>query len=439
MLRKQASSPLSPTEPQSHPFASKKRRQPGGGYLPLHRRRRTSFLGVSVGVPRSPQARRRALLALAILLSLLWALYWILTTYEFQFEMSVYSRRWVRQEFDEILPLKGCFDNPSPSYNMTQPSHLLSPGITLRRGMSCYDFASTVAPAAAPEELLYHTYWRTDLRSFGPRQAATIEAFLASQPHAASKLILWSNGAEALRSSPHVRPFLDEWASVFEVRQADLAQLAVGTDLDGMVGSVYDSKGWVDGDALRLLLLWHYGGVWMDMDMLLVRDLHTLAETEFVGQWDCYDKPYFQMNGAIMHFRRHSPYLCEAFHIMATSAPPEPGTFAWGSHLYAKLHRALLAGGIQPFGVLPWCFTDPRNCRADIRFPDPFAPDPSIWGGLPWTTKEGLSGREVLEDKIRSVFAIHLHNQWEKSFAPGGYIERLLESCRERLRAQIRA
>lgn len=288
MLRKQASSPLSPTEPQSHPFASKKRRQPGGGYLPLHRRRRTSFLGVSVGVPRSPQARRRALLALAILLSLLWALYWILTTYEFQFEMSVYSRRWVRQEFDEILPLKGCFDNPSPSYNMTQPSHLLSPGITLRRGMSCYDFASTVAPAAAPEELLYHTYWRTDLRSFGPRQAATIEAFLASQPHAASKLILWSNGAEALRSSPHVRPFLDEWASVFEVRQADLAQLAVGTDLDGMVGSVYDSKGWVDGDALRLLLLWHYGGVWMDMDMLLVRDLHTLAETEFVGQWDCY-------------------------------------------------------------------------------------------------------------------------------------------------------
>jgi hypothetical protein len=138
------------------------------------------------------------------------------------------------------------------------------------------------------------------------------------------------------------------------------------------------------------------------------------------------------MNGAIMHFRKHSPYLCEAFHLMATSPPPAPATFDWGSHLYAKLHRALIAGGVRPFAVLPWCFTDPRNCRADIRFPDPFRPDPKIWGGRRWDG-ESPSGRDTLESKMRAVFAIHLHNQWEKEFAPGGYIERLLARCRERM------
>ncbi|BEI87141.1 hypothetical protein CcaverHIS002_0704870 [Cutaneotrichosporon cavernicola] len=436
MLRKQASSPISPTTPL--PFAPKRRRQPGGGYLPLHKRRRNSLLGVPLNLPRSAQGRRRAAFLLFLILLIIWALYYVFTTYEFQFEMSVYSRKWVSAEFDGILPLKGCFDNASPSYNVTrETSHMLSPGISLRRGMTCYDFASTVQPPSKAENLLYHTYWRTDLRDFGVRQAATIEAFLASQPHASSRLILWSNGAKSLRQSPYVRPFLDAWGHVFEVRQADLMELAVDTELDGLLGSVYDARGWVDGDALRLLLLYHYGGIWMDMDMLLTRDLHTLAETEFVGQWDCYDKPYFQMNGAVMHFRKHSPYLCEAFHIMATSPFPRPASFGWGSHLYAKLHRALIAGGVRPFAVLPWCFTDPRNCRTDIRFPDPFEADPSMWGGREWEG-ESPNGREILESKMRNVFAIHLHNQWDKDLAEGGYIERLLVKCRERIEGIVR-
>jgi hypothetical protein len=91
---------------------------------------------------------------------------------------------------------------------------------------------------------------------------------------------------------------------------------------------------------------------------------------------------------------------------MSTSPLPKPATFTWGSHLYAKLHRSLLASHQRPFSVLPWCFSDPRNCRADIRFPDPF---------------------EMLEEKVGFVWALHLHNQWLRSFAEGGWVERLLK------------
>jgi len=147
------------------------------------------------------------------------------------------------------------------------------------------------------------------------------------------------------------------------------------------------------------------------------------------------DKPYFSLNGALMHFRQHSPYLCEAFHIMATSPLPKPNTFTWGSHLYAKLHRRLLAGRQRPFTVLPWCFADPRNCRADIRFPDPFGPDPEYWGGRHWEGQGevGRSGKELLEEKVGYVWTVHLHNQWRKEFPKGGWVDRLLEGYRAQI------
>ncbi|EIW72828.1 hypothetical protein TREMEDRAFT_18014, partial [Tremella mesenterica DSM 1558] len=260
-----------------------------------------------------------------------------------------------------------------------------------------------------------------------------LTAFLATQPLTHSKLILWTNGADLVSANEHVKQFLEKWGEYIEVRQVDLNALTKGTELAGLLngingGGLFDERAWVDGDAVRLLVLWHHGGVWMDMDQILTRDLHPLVESEFVTQWDCYDKPYFSLNGALMHFQRHSPYLCEAFSIMASSPLPRPNTFTWGSHLYSKLHRRLLAGHIKPFAVLPWCFADPRNCRADVRFPDPFSPDPPRWGGRRWDGRGevGRSGRELLEERVGHVWTVHLHNQWTRSFPRDGWVDRLL-------------
>jgi len=136
-----------------------------------------------------------------------------------------------------------------------------------------------------------------------------------------------------------------------------------------------------------------------------------------------------------MHFRKASPYLCEAFHIMASSPLPKPNTFTWGAHLYEKLHRRLIAGRQRPFTVLPWCFADPRNCDEDIQFPDPFLPDPESWGGRRWDGRGevGKSGRELLEEKVGWVWTVHLHNQWRKDFPVGGWMERLLEGLKGQL------
>lgn len=152
-----------------------------------------------------------------------------------------------------------------------------------------------------------------------------------------------------------------------------------------------------------------------------------------------------------MHFHAHSPYLCEAFHIMATDTPPRPGSTDWGSLLYTKLWRRLVREGVPPFKILPWCFSDGRSCRIDNRLPDPFRKDGEGQGRWVPTPKgkpiassgsraSGRSGnREMsmeeggqLDEVLGKVFSVHLHNQWEKSFPSGGWVERLLLKRYER-------
>lgn len=73
------------------------------------------------------------------------------------------------------------------------------------------------------------------------------------------------------------------------LKVVDYEQLAQGTELaNSELLRIKDTKAWVDGDLVRLLVLWAYGGVWVDMDSLLTRDLAPLLEHEFVTQWDCY-------------------------------------------------------------------------------------------------------------------------------------------------------
>jgi hypothetical protein len=152
---------------------------------------------------------------------------------------------------------------------------------------------------------------------------------------------------------------------------------------------------------------------------------------------DPIDDPNLILNGHIMHFRRQSPYLCEAFHIMATEPAPTPNSLDWGAFLYQKLYRRLMHGGVKPFSVLPWCFTDPRNCHDDISFPNPFEKDPGSWKGLNWSDPSGegpiRDGRQHLEKRINQIWSIHLHNQWNRTFPEGGYIERLLEKQADEL------
>ncbi|KAJ7081326.1 glycosyltransferase family 32 protein [Mycena belliarum] len=360
--------------------------------------------------------------------------------YEPHIELAFYDRTWTHDQIFPVPTLSGCFDEArvSPSYNLSDGLHgprrtEVQAGMSLRLGIDCYNFAGTIQPTVrstpsayrSPDaRTQYHTYWRNDLAAFGPRQEWMIKSFFATQHLPTSRLVLWSNGN--LLPNEILTKYLTRYPESFALRVVDISALARGTPMDNSPLLVQkDAKAWVDGDLVRLLLLWNYGGVWVDMDSLLTRDLDPLLEHEFVTQWDCYDKIYQPLNGALMRFRQHSPYLCEAFHIMASSVPPRAGSTDWGALLYLKLWRALVGGGIPPFKVLPFCFSDARSCRLDNRLPDPFVPDDAranrmgMWNG-------DMGARGKLDGALHNVFGVHLHNQWEKAYPEGGWVERLL-------------
>jgi len=328
-----------------------------------------------------------------------------------------------------------------------QPKVLsLSPGFNLPHYHDCYRFASTIPlkptdamlrfhtlPGAGQQPTYYHLYWRSDLAPISERQIITIRSLLATQdfhssantPHQPlSQLILWTNpSTRSLENDPLLAPLLYRYRDRLGLRIIDLTSLTKHTPLHEhhLLNSIFDKKAWLDGDLIRVLLLWHYGGFWVDMDNLVLRDLRVLAEHEWVVQWDCYDKPYEPLNGHIMHFLKHSPYLCEMMEMMSKPPWPRPGTTEWGQQLYHRLYRSLIASGVTPFKVLPYCLTDGRSCTLQDRIPDPFEPGPT-----PSSRKVDIQDwDQQVAKKLKFLFSIHLHNQWHKQLPKNGWIYRL--------------
>jgi hypothetical protein len=91
--------------------------------------------------------------------------------------------------------------------------------------------------------------------------------------------------------------------------------------------------------------------------------------------------------------------------------------------LYFKVWRRLIAENVPPFKILPFCFSDGRSCRLDNRLPDPFIPDAKDGK---WTMGLGMEEGGGLDKVLGKIFGVHLHNQWEKAYPAGGWVERLL-------------
>lgn len=273
----------------------------GSPRLPLHSKTdRRARLGRSprwVRVLLRPSfwpARVKCLLLLLIVFILCFN--WL---YELKVEIFLYSKSWIDKEILALEPLSGCFEEARiPSeYNTTKawgPKKTeVHAGLPLRIGMDCYDLAGGIQSTARPhansnsERINYHSYWRSDLTTFGERQEWFLKSFFATQDISNSKLTLWSNGD--LRPNKFLEKWLHRFPDSFELRIANIQRLAKGTALEGSrYLDRHDPRAWVDGDLVRLLVVWNFGGAWVDMDSLMTRDIYPLLEHEFFTQWDCY-------------------------------------------------------------------------------------------------------------------------------------------------------
>ena len=266
-------------------------------------------------------------------------------------------------------------------------------------------FCRALPDLAPARPVTFHMLWRERrrglfrrVRTFGRKQALPVKAFLATQDLSRCSLVLWSD--EDLSSNEWLRPL----APFLTLRRYDPEAEVRGTGLEHSPALYHqrDHKVWRDGDLFRVLALHNYGGVYVDMDMVLLRSLGALLDQEFVYQWQHFDHLY---NGALMHLCQGSEFARE---LIAGVLEIPPGEFNWGRE---NLRRAIEHG--RSITVFPCAFFD-TDWQADSAF-QPFRKTPNS-GSL----HEG-------------AFAWHWHNRWDERIEDGSKFQRVEARIDEKL------
>ena len=214
-------------------------------------------------------------------------------------------------------------------------------------------------PASARAHVLWHWYWRSETGAKGGQglnasQLDALTAWLVTQDPDRSTLIVWvpTPGMPPASLEPLARLFPGR----IRYRILDVAVEAEGSPLArSYLLSLHDEKAWADSDVARLVLLWRYGGVYFDTDMLLVRAITPLLGLEFATEFSC-DHAQSDFNNAIMRFFAKSPAataLCEA----AKAKWPRLRQWVFGPYVLrsafgSPLWRTMF-GGDPPFQSMP--------------------------------------------------------------------------------------
>jgi hypothetical protein len=237
-------------------------------------------------------------------------------------------------------------------------------------------------------------------RPFGRKQALPVKSFFATQDLSKCRLVMWSD--DDLSANEWLQPFADK----IDFRVYSPAAEVRGTILESRrdVYEEEDHRVWRDGDLFRILALHNYGGVYVDMDVVLLRTLGALLDQEFIYQWDKYDGVY---NGAIMHVRRGGTFARE---LVAGAAELPPGKFNWGRE---NLRRAIDRG--VDVTVFPGPFFD-TEWQDEAKF-RPFYKH---------------AGSTKMYD---GAFAWHWHNRWDDRIEDGSKFQLLEARMDARLQA----
>lgn len=212
--------------------------------------------------------------------------------------------------------------------------------------------------------------------------------------------MLWSD--EDLSRNEWLRPFAPHLA--FRIYQPDVEVRGTALERLPAVYRQQDRRVWRDGDLFRILVLHNYGGVYVDMDMVLLRSVGVLLDQEFIYQWEDFDDDY---NGALMHLWKGGAFARE---LIAGVIEIPPGDFNWGRR---NLRRAVDQG--RPIAVLPGAFFD-TEWQTHARF-KPFSRTP--------TSSNMYDG----------AFAWHWHNHWDDRIQAGSKFELIEARIHQKLAA----
>jgi len=255
------------------------------------------------------------------------------------------------------------------------------------------EFCRQIPDVPQEDENIIHFHWRTKPHGFGRKQVLPIKSAIVTQDLRKTKIILWTYSVDELMENE----LMQELLPYIELRHLDIKKESIGTPLEGSsLLDIEDGLGFLDGDLIRLVLVHNYGGVYVDMDVVLLRSFAPLMHWEFLYQWG--NGALHGINGALMHFKKKS-FLSSEMIKMLMSIPPKPNSNDWGTGVYNRVRKFN-----KNFIVYPCSFFNTEWHTPHI----------SLGGNESSFVKNPYSA-ELYE----GVFAWHWHNQWQKPVQEG--------------------
>lgn len=246
--------------------------------------------------------------------------------------------------------------------------------------------------------LIFHCFWRVP-RDFSRKQLAVLKSIIVNHKNDLNNLEinLWSN--VDLSKNIHIQEVLP----FINLKIWDFEKEIQGTILEDSKHItkeyIYDNNCYLEGDLFRLLILHKYGGFYIDMDVLVLRNMLPLNNMQFLYQWGTsgfnHNEPQITMNGAIMRLEKNSPLSYEFLELL-TIIPGGKDSFGWGNQLYSNINKNDLL-------VLPGVWFN------------------SEWGfeGTSCSPFKRVDNIELFE----GAFTWHWHNRWDEPIETGSKFE----------------
>ena len=183
-----------------------------------------------------------------------------------------------------------------------------------------------------PEEVVnFHVY--TEVRT--EKELECIKSYFATQNLDRTRLIIWSD--YDVSNQENLQPYKNN----IDFRIYDPIKESKGTILEGKLDRILakDDKYYLQSDLLRLVALYKYGGIWIDMDIILLRDFKPILDQEYLYQWG--GDTDFAVSGCcatVISLKKGSELASKLLEEIL-NMPVIGGTTIWGKDLFAKVYQ----------------------------------------------------------------------------------------------------
>lgn len=274
------------------------------------------------------------------------------------------------------------------------------------------EFAKSLPPINKQDNL--HLFWAVP-KEFSDKHVTVIKSILATQDLNKLNIFLWSN--IDLSKNDLLKPYLQ----YLNIKIWSFEKESKDTPLENQISNnLYnlDSTRYVSSDLFRLLCLYKYGGFYIDMDCVILRDLSPLKNIQFVYQWSQTGASYsdsFRANNAVLRLDKESSLSLELLSRLKNT-PPSPQSFNWGSYLFSNFLER------EDLKILPCCWFD-TEWHLDNA-------------GVSWNPFKKYEGCDEL---YNGAFTWHWHNKWDMPVEKGSKMDILDFKMSELLSEKIHA